>query len=306
MGDTDVQTVASITSEWLKNSPDGAFDLYWSGRAQQLMGNNRLAIDRLSKSISVQSDFLQMHNVCRWDIFWCYAMERKWRQAADVAKKLKSDCKWSPATNAYQYATCLIQIADDEGRWSELRPEIDRTMAEVETLRIRRGGKTFPPEKFAISMSQRYSNGDQLCLPILPLFYFWNVFGNCADNPQLMEPLIELIDDKLNGHQSLTIDNRYLLLLMRGVCLRYCQKSSESIECFEQILTNQKSIQTDTFIPPHAAFELGLAYLESGDTSAAMRWLHKARDEYHGFLVEAIVHVRIHSALKKLKRLESR
>lgn len=105
-----------------------------------------------------------------------YAMQCNWHKAAELAKILQEQSRWSKATNAYQYACFLYMIMEEENR-PELMPQIDEAMASVEKLRTRFAGKTLPPEKFAVTMATRYMNGEkQLVLPALPLFYIWNIF----------------------------------------------------------------------------------------------------------------------------------
>lgn len=60
----------------------------------------------------------------------------------------------------------------------------------------------------------------------------------------------------------------------------------------------------DTYIPPHAAFELGLTYMKVDKLDDAKLWLEKARDNYQGFLIESMVHLRVHGALQTIKKME--
>lgn len=55
----------------------------------------------------------------------------------------------------------------------------------------------------------------------------------------------------------------------------------------------------DTYIPPHAALELGIVYAEVGRLGEAKEWLEKAKN-YRGFLVEVLVHLRIHAAMREI------
>ena len=62
----------------------------------------------------------------------------------------------------------------------------------------------------------------------------------------------------------------------------------------------QDRIQTDTYIPPHAALELGIVYVEMDKLEEGKEWLEKARAEYKGFRVEALVHLRTHAAFREV------
>lgn len=55
----------------------------------------------------------------------------------------------------------------------------------------------------------------------------------------------------------------------------------------------------DTYIPPHAALELGIVYAEMDRYPEAREWLERAKN-YRGFLVEVLVHLRIHAAQREI------
>ena len=292
----------TILDHNLSQFPESAFDLFFKGRYHQLSGDIDGAVEHFKKSINVQSELKQLHNVANWDLLWCYALRCDWRRAADLAANLRDTCRWSPATNAYQYACFLQMIMDTEGRSDELQTQVDQAMAAVEPLRTRYGGKTLPPEKFAITMAQRYCEGDQIALPALMLFYIWNIFGHCRENPHLMEPLLNLINKKLSN-DHIDGDQHYSLMLLKGVCLRNYRHTDQAIMCFKAILKDEKLIEKETHIVPHATVELGLTLLDIGNLDDAKLWLEKARDNYNGFLIETAVHLRIHGALQKVRRL---
>lgn len=50
--------------------------------------------------------------------------------------------------------------------------------------------------------------------------------------------------------------------------------------------------------------ELGLTYMRSGDYTLARQWLEKVRRDYTGYLLETVVHFRIHCALRSIKTKE--
>lgn len=50
--------------------------------------------------------------------------------------------------------------------------------------------------------------------------------------------------------------------------------------------------------------ELGLTYVRSGDHESARSWLEKVRREYSGYLLETVVHFRIHCAMRTMKLKE--
>jgi hypothetical protein len=101
------------------------------------------------------------------------------------------------------------------------------------------------------------------------------------------------------------VDNLCRLLLLKGVCLR-CKKSySSANECFSKIMGLKGSIKRDSYLPPHATLELGVTLAEIRDFAAARTYLEMAKTEYKGFLVEVIVHLRIHAAMREMTALEA-
>lgn len=52
--------------------------------------------------------------------------------------------------------------------------------------------------------------------------------------------------------------------------------------------------------------ELGLTYFSLNKLDDAKVWLNNARDKYSGFLIEAMVHLRVHGALQQIHRIESK
>lgn len=183
----------------------------------------------------------------------------------------------------------------------------------VPELRNRIAGKTLPPEKFAIIKATKYiqehelghDHGDFL-LPAFELFYIWNVYGNSAENPTILNPILDRIESKLRTlSKSSENDNYFILLLLKGVVLRNLRRSDEALELFNEILSSEDRIKTANYVAPHAAFELGMTFLDLGNCKDAKKWLTKARDDYSGFLVEALVHLRIHGAMSKLKLMSN-
>ena len=63
--------------------------------------------------------------------------------------------------------------------------------------------------------------------------------------------------------------------------------------------SSQDLVVKDTYVPPHAALELGIVYAEMGKYEQAREWLEKAKN-YRGFLVEVLVHLRIHAAQREI------
>lgn len=116
VGSCDLLWIKKITEQALHDYPDGAFDLFWSARTDQLKGRADDAIEKFTKCINVQDEFIAMHNVCYWDMLWSYTMIFDWKQALECAAKLEQNCNWSKATNMYQKACFCYMIMEEENR----------------------------------------------------------------------------------------------------------------------------------------------------------------------------------------------
>lgn len=309
-GAGDLDWVREITTAALKVTPNSAFDLFWSARYEQLAGNADDAIDKFLKCKNAQSEFKSLHNVCTWDLLWSYAIKCDWASASNCAMFLHENCDWSKATNLYQWACFQYMIMEETNDKSLLGP-IEDALESLPNLRRRFIGKTLPPEKFAISKAEKYfSSGKQkMTLPALELFYVWNVYGFSAKNKDILLPLMDRINSKLElpmYSKDSGNEEYYILTLLKGVCLKNYGRYDDAIKCFDDILQSESSIKDVTYIPPHAALEIGLTYLAIERLSEAKKWLEKARDHYTGFLIESMVHLRIHGAMGRIQEITDR
>lgn len=307
-------------SELLNAYPDGALALLLAGRLDQIKGYPDRGEKYFLKCLDVNLHWKSLGAACYWDLAWCSARQLNWLQASEYTRSVTRVSHYSPAIMEYQYACFLLMHLDAQkstmspSEVTSLREQIDTSMNLVPSLRIRYAGKTVPPEKFSVIRAQQYIDGERknILLPALELYYMWNMFSHCTDNVDTHEPYLKLIDDKikLTENQSneletpLTVDEKCFLLLIKGVILRTLGKASESIDYFKQILQSTESIVNDHYIPPHAAFELGFSYMQAGNITDAKYWLEKARTDYTGFLIESMVHLKVHACLVSIKRFQ--
>ncbi|RWS25081.1 tetratricopeptide repeat protein 39B-like protein [Leptotrombidium deliense] len=310
LGDTDLEYVTKLVNKWLDKYPNSAFYLLFAARVNQLRGNITKAIPMFNKCISIQNEWKQIHNICYWELLWCYTLYCDWKNAAHFADILRKQCNWSRATYTYQYATNLYMIAESENN-DELKAKATEIIQTVPSLRHRYAGKTIPAEKFAITKSIKYMEQDEhLLLPALEFLYIWNIFAILEKCNHLVNPMLKLIEQKLNQYKyekdliDHSVDNYALALLLKGSCLRLLNCPLQCEECFLEIITLEKRIETDTFLAPHAALEIGLSQLKRGQYSSSKQWFEKARRDYSGYLLETLVHFRIHCALRLIKENE--
>lgn len=162
-------------------------------------------------------------------------------------------------------------------------------------------------EKFAIKRTDRYyAQKEHLVLPVIELMFLWNLFKICK-NFQIGSNIFKTIDKALiEVNSSLApskydIDNRALILLMKGACLRHMGSPLQALECLESAISMQKEIVEDHFIIPYAIVELAFVEWENNNKEKAILALEDAKKNYTGYSLESRLHFRIHTALDDFK-----
>lgn len=139
-------------------------------------------------------------------------------------------------------------------------------------------------EKFVIKKSERYfAQNESLVLPMVELMYVWNMFKILKKSFQLGENVLRLIERALRNlnyaapSNKFDSDNRALLLLLKGACLRQMGSPLQGLECLEQAISLTKEIQEDTYIIPYAIVELALLEWDAGNNEKAILALEDAK-----------------------------
>lgn len=185
---------------------------------------------------------------------------------------------------------------------------------------------------------------NRLTLPALEFLYIWNIFVTLRNSPLQVEKLLVKIDSEIeyinnNINNRITIDcekNRRenleranklekdeetgetnhdnevdhwnddlgLSWLLKGMCLKYLNRSEEAEENFMKVIEHESKFVVDTFLVPHAAMELALLKLTKRNFEEAKRWVKLARNNYTGYLLETIVHFRLHAASRIIRMEE--
>ncbi|XP_015786877.1 tetratricopeptide repeat protein 39B [Tetranychus urticae] len=310
LGNEDLTLVTNILSSAMEKYPNSAFFILFAGRINQLEGKLSEAILNFEKCIAIQNQWKQLHNICYWELLWCYTIRCNWKKAAEYADILRKECAWSPATYTYQTASYYYMSHEAEPD-EKLRAQAFELFKQVPGLRIRYAGKTIPAEKFAITTSERFVSGEKrIIAPVLEFSYIWNIFAIMEKDKTLIDPMLKLIEKQLDSLKSEIDDSEkplddYLdLILMKGMCLRSMGFPYQAEQCFLEIIDNEKRLARDTYLAPHAAMELGLTYVRLNDLPAARRWLEKSRKDYTGYLLETMVHFRVHCAMRNIKIME--
>jgi tetratricopeptide (TPR) repeat protein len=217
--------------------------------------------------------------------------------------------------------------------------EIRAIIEKVPSMRIRYAGKTIPADKFAITRSEKFlRQGGRLALPALEFLYIWNIFCTLRNCHKQVGEIIARIDSEIEFirkqrdaatgaecpkaesgslQQSATTgdqqqheqsecwtDELCLMHLLRGMCLKQMGRHQEAERAFMEIIEQEQHIHSDKFLAPHAAMELATLNLHLKQYEPARRWIKSARHQYTGYLMETIVHFRLHAAMRVIRNEE--
>ncbi|XP_076346337.1 tetratricopeptide repeat protein 39A-like isoform X2 [Tachypleus tridentatus] len=294
----------------LTKYPKGALFLFFDGRVKQVNGKIDEAIKSFDDSISVQSEWKQFHYMCLWEQQWCYCYKCDWNNAAKCANILRKECRWSPATCCYLYASFLyMQVLEGQ---NDMMDKIISFYRQVPYLRQRLAGKSIPIEKFCVKNAEKFlANRNKLVLPILEFVYMWHGFPVISKVPAVLEMYHNMIEKNLtelkeaNGEVQ-DIDDYLMVTLLQGMCLKYLNHFDQAEQCFREIINREREIKDKSHLPPYAAAELAFMMMEKGKKDDALEWLKAAKYNYHDYLTEVVLHFRLYAAYKKLNGSQER
>lgn len=140
-------------------------------------------------------------------------------------------------------------------------------------------------EKFVIKKAERYfAQQRRLVLPCIELMFLWNSFKVLGKQFALADGVYRLVEQELVALNSQTetggrfdADNRGLILLLKGACLRQMQSPLQALKCFEAVIALHGDIREDTYVVPYAIVELGLLYNDQGRRDNAIAALEDAK-----------------------------
>lgn len=297
----DLNLCEKILTKQLTIYPDGVWFLFFKGRLEFMKGNLDNAIFWYKKSWKSQNLWPQFHHLCYWELLWVSCIKLDWNEAILYSTYLVENSKWSQTIYTYQKSVLMMMI---QKNLNELKT-IEQLMRDLPQYKQRIAGKSLPMEKFAIKKSERYFlQNKQLVLPAIELMYVWNLFKILGKNYQLADGIYKLIEDALktiDEKSKYYADNRALVLLLKGACLRQMNSPLQALNCLEEVLTMKKDIKFDLYIIPYAIVEIALIYIDQKKIDSAIVALEDAKKNHTGYCLESRLHFRIHSALTYLK-----
>uniref|UniRef100_A0A8D0B4V9 Tetratricopeptide repeat domain 39A n=1 Tax=Salvator merianae TaxID=96440 RepID=A0A8D0B4V9_SALMN len=284
----------------------GAIFLFFAGRIEEIKGNINEAIKKFEEGCSAQQAWKQFHHMCYWELMWCFAYKGMWKMAYFYADLLSKENRWSKAMYVYMKAAFLSMLPPGEPRpFGEDEVELFR---QVSSFKQKIAGKSPPTEKFAIRKARRYKSSDYVSLPVpaLEMMYMWNGFTVLGKRQELLQGTLDtLTQAEKQLHEApaseYQVDDRCLVLLLKGLVLKHLHSSTEAEACFSAVHGSEKKIRYDHYLVPNALLELSLLYVAQGRNEEAVQLLRKAKNNYKNYSMESRTLFRIHAVLSKLK-----
>ncbi|XP_060921864.1 tetratricopeptide repeat protein 39A isoform X1 [Labrus mixtus] len=305
-GEGEVADAESLLIPFRLRYPRGAIFLFFAGRIEEIKGNIDEAVELFEDGCKAQQAWKQFHHMCYWELMWCFTYKRAWKMAYFYADLLSQESRWSKAMYIYMKAAYLSMLPKDEARpFGEDEVELFR---KVRIFKQKIAGKSPPTEKFAIRKAKRYRGPSpvRLPVPVLEMMYMWNGFSMISKRPELtegmMQTLMEAEGSLLESPENeYTLDDRCVIHLLKGLCLKNQGLLQEAEECFNTVISSEKKIRFDHYLVPNTLVELSLLYIHQGRRDKAIKLLHKAKHNYKEYSMESRTQFRVHAALAKLK-----
>lgn len=183
--------------------------------------------------------------------------------------------------------------------------------SEVPQYKQRIAGKSLPMEKFTIKKADRFfAEKKSLVLPAIELMYLWNAFRILGKHFHLADNVFKLIEkserelDERHDRSKYDVENRALILLLKGACLRQMKSPLQALQyvswndfrffcflrysridhsvsflfrCLEGVLKLHKEIKEDEYLVPYAIVEIAWLYIDEGRIENAIAALEDAK-----------------------------
>ncbi|KAG0428361.1 hypothetical protein HPB47_024647, partial [Ixodes persulcatus] len=280
LGDGDLELSERLVKGLLQKYPKGVLSLYFNARMHQVKGQIDNAINQYYEAIEAQNEWIPFHYICYWELLWCHSFKCDWDKAIDTADVLRKGCRWSKATYVYIEASCLYAKYKDGS--TDLIDEVSNLLSNMPSRWYITTHKHTHIKHSDIKHTKFFDNGRRLTLPVVEIMYMWNSFPMIGRNEKLLLQILGLIENALpEVSREKEIDERYvddfcLVMLLKGVCMRYMGHPLQAEECFLEVFKFQEQILEDTYLLPFAAAEMGFLSMQQQQYSKAKEWLDQA------------------------------
>uniref|UniRef100_A0A915EQV1 Tetratricopeptide repeat protein 39B n=1 Tax=Ditylenchus dipsaci TaxID=166011 RepID=A0A915EQV1_9BILA len=293
---SDLSMCRQLLAPLIKSYPDGAIVLFLRARFFLVSGNLDTAIFFYNKSIEAQDVYHQFHHICYWELLFAYSYMRRWDRAANHAKRLLDQSRWSRCV--YTYMLAILINADTTVSINKRSETVRMLLVKIPSIRLRIAGKSIPVEKFAERKAQRYLRRGNLYYPHYEFMYFWNGFSILDGHPNFVRPILDDIESTWRSNPNDDPDDESLYLFLMGVCYRSLKENYKAEDCFLRVMENEKRLTDHFYLAPNACFELALVSADLNRAEEVEVLLARAR-AYKGYSLETKLHFRIHCAMEK-------
>ena len=247
-------------------------------------------------------------------MMWAASFSCQWRSALAQSQTLLAQSRWSPCLYSYLVAAHLIMLqTSGPGLSQEEEEELSRLMASIPGLKQRIAGKSLPMEKYAIRKAERWTaQGRRLTLPGLELVYLWNGFSIMGLDYARAERFFVTVEAEMEavtkrraggGQEQFEVEEDCLLLLLKGMCLKYMGAPMAAEECFREVIRlaggEGARLKADKYLLPYATVELALLLIKENSEEA---WeLLETAKSYKDYSLQSRLHFRIHAAQNRIR-----
>ncbi|XP_015786622.1 tetratricopeptide repeat protein 39B [Tetranychus urticae] len=305
LGEPEMSFMEEILATWDIYSKSG-FGKFYRALFSFVNGRIEEAIEYYNQALklSPSKEWSQIDFACYWGLSFSHAILGDYEKAANFANRLLKDCKWSPCTSLYMEA-CFRYMVNLEKKDPILAEEISKNMKQVPKSMRRVAGKSIYLEKSLVKRSQLYFlEGETLLLPVMELFYIWNIFPILGKCPKMLDRLLQTVEKEMKNFskESKHYHKYYYLMFMKGICLRYLNYPLQAMVIlkFTHCINLDRDLEYYVYLQPHACMEIGLIYRTQGDFQSSLDWLRRAKKNYRKYMNESMVYFRIHCAVHRI------
>ena len=202
LGDKNLDILNKFCLTWTKKCPNGAFTHLVNGITEMNKSNFQVSVHCFRRVIDEQDYWPQLHFLAHILLCLCYSVLEDWDNGLVSSARLRDKCKWSSSLFYYLHSIFLKSKMKEQtvDEAKESRKTISEQLKLVPSLKRKLGGLHVFHEELSISRSKRYHDKiDELILPGLELFYFWNLYHMMRDNQNYFDTKLKHIEEETNN-----------------------------------------------------------------------------------------------------------
>ncbi|KAI6196619.1 hypothetical protein M3Y94_01131000 [Aphelenchoides besseyi] len=295
-GQPDLRLCERLLIPLARDFPNGTIILFMRARLYLVNGDLENAVFFYNKSIQSQSFYRQFHHVNWWELLFAHCYMRKWDRAANYAKRLLDENKWSKCVYTFMLAILINADLNAPHRIETVRLLLER----VPLCRLRIAGKSIPVEKFCERKAKRFNEHNCLHFAHYEFLYFWNGFSILESRPEtFVTPILNDLKSYWTKFSNDDINDICLYEFLRGTCFRILKEYEKADRCFSRVIANERTLTDHFYLVPNAVFEMAMIRADTKRQNDAIALLNKARS-YRAYPLENKLHFRIHAAMETL------